>query len=70
MQGKILFYNDAKGFGFIGLDRGGDLFFHITACAPSSWLPTEGEPVTFSEGRGRDGRPCALDVRLASKAAA
>ena len=54
-----------KGFGFIDLGGGKDLFFHAKALQGVSYEELrEGQRVTFTEGRGQKG-PCAENVRLA-----
>ncbi len=58
--GKVKFYNDQKGFGFITHD-GGDIFFHIKQCQ-EGYMPQEDDDVSFEVEAGRDGRPCAINV--------
>ena len=56
-QGKILWYNDVKGFGFIEQDKGGDLFVHRSELSKIPWhLRCGGIRVTFTvvQGRGPD----------------
>lgn len=63
--GKIAFYSEDKGYGFIALDDGGkDLFFHASAINTDNGFPilTPGDTVEFSMGQNRRG-PCAEDVR-------
>lgn len=51
-----------KGFGFISLANGKDLFFHSSAVQGVSFDDLrEGQKVTFTEGRGQKG-PCAENV--------
>ncbi|WP_254513509.1 cold-shock protein [Anatilimnocola floriformis] len=51
-----------KGFGFISLGNGKDLFFHSSAVQGASFDDLrEGQKVTFTEGRGQKG-PCAENV--------
>jgi len=58
-----------RGYGFIRPHnaKGRDgLFFHMSALLPPGTFDSlrGGERVTYAEGAGRDGRPCATDVRL------
>ncbi len=54
-QGKILWYNDVKNFGFIERDKGGDLFVHRTELSKIPWhLRCGGTRVTFTVVQGRD----------------
>ncbi|MCK5883802.1 MAG: cold-shock protein [Bacteriovoracaceae bacterium] len=60
-QGKVKFFNDAKGFGFITPDDGGkDLFVHITGIEQGQLQ--EGDSVDYEVGEGQKG-PCAVQVR-------
>lgn len=59
--GKVKFFNDEKGFGFITPDDGGkDLFVHISAVAAGSL--NDNDQVEYEVGEGRKG-PCAVDVK-------
>lgn len=66
MTGVIKTYDDSKGFGFIVPEgkqpRQDDKFFHITQCG--EYEPVVGDAVTFEPGIGRNGKPCADNVRL------
>ena len=59
-KGKIKWFDETKGFGFIEQDDGGDLFVHKseTEGAPLQ----EGQKVEYDVGQGRKG-PCATNVR-------
>jgi len=55
-----------EGFGFIKTEEGKDLFFHHTELQRVLFpMLREGQEVEFETGRGRDGRPQAVRVRLA-----
>ena len=61
--GQVKFYSEAKGFGFIIQDDGApDLFFHISQVNETCEEPVKGSRVSFTEGKDRDGRPCAQNV--------
>jgi len=63
--GTVKFFNEAKGFGFITPDDGGDdLFIHISNVNPSEGILSEGQKVSFEIGQGRKG-PEANEVRSA-----
>jgi cold shock protein len=47
-KGRVKFYNDAKGYGFLTRDDGaGDVFLHRSAVPPGLGLLYEGRPVSF-----------------------
>lgn len=54
-----------KGFGFIAMESGKDLFFHSTAVQGATYDDLyEGQSIEFTEGRGPKG-PNAESVRPA-----
>ncbi|MEZ3161671.1 cold shock domain-containing protein [Microbacterium sp. BWT-B31] len=61
--GKVRFYDDEKGFGFISTDDGQDVFLHATALPAGSSAPKQGQRVEFGIADGKRG-PQALSVRL------
>jgi cold shock CspA family protein len=65
--GTVAKYFDAKGYGFIAADQGGDLFFHISDCQGLPGL-SPGMRVEFDIAEGGKG-PRALHVRLADERA-
>ncbi len=55
-----------RGFGFITAEGEEDLFFHSNSLEGVEFNSlSEGQEVQFEEGQGRDGRPAAVNVRLA-----
>lgn len=63
LQGRIIRWNDDRGFGFIVPDEGGqDVFLHVSAFRERGRRPAESEPVTYDLGRDAQGRPRAQDV--------
>jgi len=62
-KGKILEWQDDRGFGFIAPMAGGDrVFVHIKAFKRRSRRPVGGEVVTYELGRDLEGRQRALNV--------
>ena len=63
--GKVKWFNDAKGFGFIVRDNGPDLFVHHTAIVAEGFRSlAEGQEVEFDVTEGPKGLQ-ATNVRVA-----
>ena len=61
-EGKIKRITD-KGYGFIDVGSGKDLFFHSSSVEGCSFDDLrEGQTVSFNEGQGQKG-PCAENVQ-------
>jgi CspA family cold shock protein len=55
--GNVKWFNDAKGYGFIGQDDGGeDLFVHFSSLPGDGYKSLrEGQPVQYDVQQGRKG---------------
>jgi cold shock protein len=63
MRGTIKWFNNAKGFGFIGREDGPDVFVHYSAIIGEGYRTLrEGDAVEFEIVQGPKG-PQAADVR-------
>ena len=60
--GKVRFYDEEKGFGFISSDEGQDVFLHATAL-PAGATVKAGTRLEFGIADGKRG-PQALSVRV------
>ena len=62
-KGKIIKWNDDKGFGFIlPSDSQKNIFVHIKSFSDKSLRPTEGQDVTYTVQKNDDGRDSAIKV--------
>ncbi len=65
VTGKVKWFNNAKGYGFIGQDGGADVFVHYTAIVAEGYKTLqEGDPVEFEIVQGQKG-PKAANVTKA-----
>ena len=65
-KGKITFWNDAKGYGFISpITEEQRVFVHIKAFGKSYRRPVVGDVVTYSTATDQRGRPNAENVSIA-----
>ncbi|MBI9075735.1 MAG: cold-shock protein [Desulfatibacillum sp.] len=61
-QGTVKWFNDAKGYGFIEQEEGGDVFVHYTAIVGTGFRTlSEGDAVSFEVEQGQKG-PAATNV--------
>lgn len=61
-QGTVKWFNDAKGYGFIEQEDGGDVFVHYTAISGTGFRSlAEGDQVSFEVENGQKG-PAAANV--------
>ena len=62
VQGKVKWFNNSKGYGFIGRDDGPDVFVHYSAIVGDGYRTLqEGDPVDFEIVQGPKG-PQAANV--------
>ena len=63
ITGKVKFFNESKGYGFIQRENGPDVFVHFSAIQSEGFKTlTEGQSVEFTIGQGQKG-PQAENVR-------
>ena len=64
ISGTVKWFNNAKGFGFVGHEGGPDVFVHYSSINGSGYKSLrEGDEVEFEIAQGKQG-PQADDVQL------
>jgi CspA family cold shock protein len=61
-KGKIKWYNELKGYGFIASEDGEDIFLHRTGLADPYQVPEPGQTVVYETKQGEKGL-LAVDVK-------
>lgn len=65
MKGKVKWFNDAKGFGFIASEAGGDIFVHYSAVSGNGFKSlAEGDEVEFEVTKSDKGPKAANVVKI------
>ncbi|MGQ9629672.1 MAG: cold shock domain-containing protein [bacterium] len=65
MRGRVKWFNDSKGYGFIEREDGEDVFVHYTAIKGEGFRSlTEGQEVEFEIVEGSKGPQAANVVKL------
>lgn len=65
VQGQVKWFNNAKGYGFIGRDDGADVFVHYTAILSDGFRTLNpGDTVEFEIVQGQKGPQAANVVKV------
>lgn len=65
MQGKVKWFNNEKGFGFIEVEGGDDIFVHFSAIQNDGFKSLdEGQEVSFDIVEGNRGAQAANVVKI------
>lgn len=65
--GKVVFWQDKKGFGFLQTElQEPKLFFHIRDFVEAKCRPVEGDILAFTLGEDKQGRPIATQLSIIS----
>lgn len=64
MTGKVKFFNEDKGYGFIKSNDGQEIFFHVKDCINKFTSNSKDQEVSFETKQGKKGIQ-AIEVRFA-----
>ncbi len=65
ITGKVKWFNNSKGYGFIGQEGGADVFVHYSAIQGEGYKTLqEGDPVEFEVVQGQKGPQAENVVKL------
>jgi CspA family cold shock protein len=65
IKGTVKWFNNAKGFGFIGREDGPDVFVHYSAISSDGYKSlSEGDPVEFEIVQGQKGPQAGNVIKL------
>ena len=63
-KGNVKWFNNAKGYGFLGHEGAPDVFIHYSSIQADGYKSLqEGDPVEFDITQGTGGRPQAENVK-------
>jgi CspA family cold shock protein len=66
LKGTVKWFNNAKGYGFIGRADGPDVFVHYTAIAAEGYKSLqEGDQIDFEIAEGKKGPQAANVIKAA-----
>jgi cold shock protein len=69
IKGKVKWFNNAKGFGFIGREDGPDVFVHYSAIESEGYRSLqEGDDVEFEIAQGQKGPQAEKVTRVNANA--
>lgn len=64
-KGEVKWFNNAKGYGFLGREVGPDVFVHYSAIERDGYKTLkDGDQVEFDIIQGEKGRPQADKIRI------
>ncbi len=65
VTGQVKWFNNSKGYGFIGRENGSDVFVHYTAIAGDGYRSLqEGDQVEFEIVQGQKGPQAANVIKM------